>query len=116
MNMRQDIKPALWGAAGGAILLALVGFAWGGWQTAASARGSSDTNANTAVVGVLAPICAVQFRQQIDAAAKLTELMALKSYEQPGYVEKGGWATMPGSEQPLTGVASACSTILTAKA
>ncbi len=35
MNMRQDIKPALWGAAGGAILLALVGFAWGGWQTAA---------------------------------------------------------------------------------
>ena len=81
-----------------------------------SARGASDTNANTAVVGVLAPICAVQFRQQIDAAAKLTELKALKSYEQPGFVEKGGWATTAGSEQPLTGVASACSTILTAEA
>ena len=116
MTMKQDIKPALWGAAGGAVLLALVGFAWGGWQTAASARGTSDTNANTAVVGVLAPICAVQFRQQVDADAKLTELKALKSYEQPGYVEKGGWATMPGSEDPLTGVASACATILTADA
>ncbi|HET7714528.1 MAG TPA: hypothetical protein VFK86_02770 [Bauldia sp.] len=116
MNMRQDIKPALWGAAGGAVLLALVGFAWGGWQTAASARGKSDVNANTAVVGVLAPICAVQFRQQINADAKLTELKALKSYEQPGFIEKGGWATMPGSEGPLTGVASACATILTAEA
>ena len=113
MTMKQDIKPALWGAAGGAVLLALVGFAWGGWQTAASARGSSDINSNTAVVSVLAPICAVQFRQQVDADARLTDLKALKSYDQPGYVEKGGWATMPGSEQPVTGVAAACSTILT---
>lgn len=116
MNMRQEIKPALWGAVGGAVLLALVGFAWGGWQTAASARGASDTNANTAVVGVLAPICAVQFRQQIDAEAKLAELKALKFHEQLAFIEKGGWATMPGSDKPLTGVASACATILTAEA
>ena len=68
------------------------------------------------MVGVLAPICAVQFRQQVDADTKLTELKALKSYEQPSYVEKGGWATMPGSKDPLTGVASACATILTAEA
>jgi hypothetical protein len=112
MTMKQDIKPALWGAAGGAVLLALVGFAWGGWQTAASARGASDTNANTAVVGVLGPICAVQFRQQIDADAKLAELEALKSYEQPGYVEKGGWATMPGNEKPIRGVAQSCVDLL----
>jgi hypothetical protein len=116
MNIRPEIKPALWGAAGGAVLLALVGFAWGGWHTAAAARDAANTSANTAVVSVLAPICAVQFRLQGDAAAKLAELTALKSYERPGFVEKGGWATMPGSDTPLTGVASACATILTAEA
>jgi hypothetical protein len=116
MNFRQDIRPALWGAAGGAILLAIIGFAWGGWLTAASARGASDTNSNTAVVGVLAPICAVQFHQQTDAAAKLTELKALRSYERAAFIEKGGWATMPGSEKPFAGVAAACGTILTADA
>ena len=114
MTMKQDIKPALWGAAGGAVLLALVGFAWGGWQTAASARGASDTNSNTAVVGVLAPICAVQFRQQVDADAKLVELKALKSYEQPGYVEKGGWATMPDKAKPTSTAARLCADQLVA--
>jgi len=116
MNIRQDIRPALWGAAGGAALLAIVGFAWGGWLTAASARGASDISANSAVVGVLAPICAVQFRQQVDVEAKLTELKALRSSERQSYLEKGGWATMPGSEEPFKGVASACGTILTADA
>jgi hypothetical protein len=110
------VKPALWGAAGGAIVLAIVGFAWGGWLTGASARDAAGVSAKTAVVGVLAPICAVQFRAQIDADGKLTELKALKTYEQPGFVEKGGWATMPGSDAPFTGVASACATILTAAA
>jgi hypothetical protein len=115
MNLRQDMRPALWGAAGGAALLAIIGFAWGGWMTAASARGVSDASANTAIVSVLAPICAVQFRQQVDAPAKLVELTDLRAHEQAAFIEKGGWATMPGSEKPLSGVASACLAVLTAK-
>ncbi len=114
MNLRQDMRPALWGAAGGAALLAIIGFAWGGWMTAASARGVSDASAYTAVVGVLSPICAVQFGQQPDAAAKLAELTALRPNERIGFIEKGGWATMPGSEKPLSGVASGCIAILIA--
>ncbi len=115
MNLRQDVRPALWGAAGGAALLAIIGFAWGGWMTGAAARDASNENANTAVVSVLAPICAIQFRQQPDAAAKLAELTALRSYEQVGFIEEGGWATMPGSDAPAKGVASGCVAILTAK-
>ncbi|MCB1499641.1 MAG: hypothetical protein KDK07_07590 [Bauldia sp.] len=113
MNFRQDIRPVLWGAAGGAALLAIIGFAWGGWLTGASARGVSDANSHTAVVSVLAPICAVQFREQTDATAKMAELSAMRSYDRTSFIEKGGWATMPGSEEPLKGVASACATILT---
>ena len=35
MKMRPEIKPALMGAVGGAIVLAIVGFNWGGWITGA---------------------------------------------------------------------------------
>jgi hypothetical protein len=96
-------------------VLALIGFAWGGWETAASAREASEVSANEAIVGVLAPICAVQFHQQVDADTKLAELKALRAYDQAGYVEKGGWATMPGSDEPSAGVARGCAVILTAK-
>ena len=115
MNIRPEVKPALWGAAGGAIILAIIGFAWGGWVTGAKAREMSEKNADTAVISVLAPICAEQFRAQSDAAMKLEELAKLSTYEQGPFVEKAGWATMPGAETAVSGVARGCATILTAK-
>ena len=36
--MEQKWTYGLWGAAAGAIALAVVGFSWGGWQTASSAN------------------------------------------------------------------------------
>ncbi len=34
----EKITPGLWGAVGGAIVLAIVGFAWGGWVTGGTAQ------------------------------------------------------------------------------
>src|ERR1700747_2586345 len=34
----EKIKPVLWGAVGGAILLATIGFNWGGWVTTGTAE------------------------------------------------------------------------------
>jgi hypothetical protein len=116
MNIRPEVKPAFWGAAGGALVLAIIGFAWGGWMTGAKAREMAEKNADTAVVSVLAPICAQQFRAQGDAAAKLEELTKLSGYEQGPFIEKGGWATMPGAEMAVSGVARGCASILTTKA
>jgi hypothetical protein len=113
MKTRPEVKPAIYGAAGGAIALAIIGFTWGGWITGASADQLSKKNADTAVVAVLAPICVQQFRSQPDATAKLVTLKALSSYEQGSFVEKGGWATMPGTDTPVNGVARSCATILT---
>jgi hypothetical protein len=62
MKIGPEVKPAFWGAAGGAIVLAVIGFTWGGWVTGAKAREASEGNADTAVISVLAPICAEQFR------------------------------------------------------
>jgi len=102
------------GAVGGAIALAVIGFAWGGWVTGANARDASEKNADSAVVSVLAPICAVQFRTDQNATEKLVELNGLSSYKQPKFIEEGGWAVMPGAETAVDGVANGCAKILTA--
>jgi hypothetical protein len=112
MKFPAEVKPALWGAVGGAILIAFIGFTWGGWMTGAQARDRAEKGADAAVVAALAPICAIQFRAQSDASVKLAELTKLASYDQAPFVEKGGWATMPGTEKPLTGVARGCLNIL----
>ena len=114
MKMPEQTKPAIWGAIGGAVALAIVGFTWGGWVTGGNAASAATDSAKTAVVAALAPICAEQFRSQTDAAAKLTELKALASYERSDFVLKGGWATMPGSKEAVNGVAYSCVELLTA--
>jgi hypothetical protein len=114
MKIPAETKPAVWGAVGGAIVLAIVGFTWGGWVTGGSSAQAAKLSADTAVVAALAPICVVQFRSQTDADSNLTALKALSSYERRSFVEKGGWATMPGSEAPVSGVADSCAKVLTA--
>ncbi len=114
MKIPAEAKPAAWGAVGGAIVLAIVGFTWGGWVTGGSSVQAAKATADTAVIAALAPICVTQFNGQVDVQGKLTELKALRGYEQSGFVEKGGWATMPGSEAPVRGVADSCAKLLTA--
>ncbi len=112
MQIRAEVKPALWGAVGGAIALAVIGFGWGGWVTSASARDLVKKNSDSAVVDALTGICVTQFHLQTDASLKLDELKKLPSYEQGTYVDKGGWAKMPGSEAAVSGVATNCATKL----
>jgi alpha/beta superfamily hydrolase len=51
----QDIyRHGLWGAAAGAVALAVVGFSWGGWVTGSTARAQADA----AVWSALLPVCA----------------------------------------------------------
>ena len=113
MKISPNVKPALWGAAGGAIACAILGFTWGGWLTNSSATAMAQEQANAEVAKVLAPICYLQFQQQPDAAAKMVELKGLTvSYQQATYVEKTGAAMMPGSDKTLRGVSQACAELL----
>ena len=109
MQLPSETKPALWGAAGGAILLAIVGFTWGGWMTTGTANKLADQRADSAVVAILTPICLEKFRQNTDAVANLAALKKISSsWEQGNFVEKGGWATRPGAASPDYVLASAC--------
>ena len=71
-EMRGAVKPACWGAAGGAIALAIIGFTWGGWVTG----GHAKTLADAAVTAALVPICADKF--QAGGALALSTLKAEK--------------------------------------
>src|SRR5690349_25165985 len=105
---RAALKPALWGAAAGAVALAIVGFGWGGWVTGGTAETLAKNRAATAVVAALTPICVEKFRQAAGASANLAEMKkATCVWDQSTFIEKGGWATLPGSDEPNYGVARA---------
>jgi hypothetical protein len=114
MNIPIETKPALWGIAGGAIAVAIVGFTWGGWVTGGKAELQASQRANTAVVAALAPICVERFNGAPNVAVNLIALKTADSWSQGEFVEKGGWATLPGSVAPdqVTAVARACAAML----
>jgi len=115
MNIPVETKPAIWGVVGGAIAVAIVGFTWGGWVTGSKAEASAVQRSNTAVVVALAPLCVERFKNTAEAAANMTTLKKTDSWSQGDFVEKGGWATLPGSNpEQVSGVAKACATLLTA--
>jgi alpha/beta superfamily hydrolase len=108
-DTKATVRDGLWGATAGAIALAIVGFSWGGWVTGGSAETLAKNRAATAVVAALTPICVEKFRLAADASANLAEMKRTAHlWDQSKFVEKGGWATMPGSTEPNSAVARAC--------
>jgi hypothetical protein len=102
----------LQGAVAGAIATLVVGFNWGGWVTGGTAKEMTQRSVSSAVVSALSPICVDKFKQSADAAANLTELKKVNSWQQGSFIEKGGWATMPGGDAANSAVAQACATTL----
>ena len=96
------------------VLTMIIGFWWGGWVTGGSAEKIAEKMAGEAVVLRLAPICAFQFAQDPQKYQKLTELQETKNWSRREYVQKQGWATMPGEEEPDRKVAEACAALLVA--
>jgi len=110
----SQLEPVLWGAAGGAVALAVIGFAFAGWVTAGKAAELARQQADKAVVAALAPICVDKFRHAKNVDENLGKLNAISySWEKGNYVSQGGWATLPGNNEPNSGVAQACAEMLT---
>ncbi len=108
----EKITLSLWGAAGGAVVLAVIGFTLGGWVTGGTAQTMADEAAQEAVVARLAPICIEQFNQISEKDQKLQKLKDTSSWERSDYVIKQGWATMPGEKDPDSKVADKCADML----
>ena len=99
------IKYGVLGLIVGAVIVMIIGFAWGGWTTSST----SKTTAEEAVLASQAAICVAQFMKQPNLEEKLKELGEIDSYKRAEFIEKGGWDKMPGQEKADDGVARACS-------
>jgi hypothetical protein len=108
MKFSQSLKPAVWGVVIGAAAITAVGFSSLGWTLGSTAEQMAADRAQIAVVGVLTPICVEKFQRQADATEKLAEFHKASSWDRESIIEKGGWATVPGSNTPNSAVARAC--------
>jgi hypothetical protein len=85
------------------------------WFTPGASQAMGKQAADTAVTIALAPICVDRFKRASNASANLDSLKKIASeYDQETFVTKGGWATLPGSDSPRSGVAKLCAQMLTA--
>jgi len=101
-----------WSWVGFIVLTMIVGFNWGGWVTGGSAQIMADTLAKAAVVQRLTPICVAQFNLDPAKDQKLIVLKGTDVWQRSDYVQKQGWATMPGEAKPDSLVAEGCARLL----
>jgi len=111
-DARPTKTAVFWSWIASIVLTMIIGFAWGGWVTGGTAKSLAEKMADDAVVKRLAPICVVQFKQAPGKDQKLKDLEKTDSWQRSEYVEKQGWATMPGEEKPDSKVASECARLL----
>ena len=115
MKNREWLKPSPYGAAVGAIALAIVGFSWGGWVTGSAAETMASERAQQDVVAALLPICVAQAAADPENGVRMSELKETRSYQRAEVLMKTGWATMPGSVDPDRKLATACAQTISAK-
>ena len=108
----DSLKRLLQGVALGAIATLIIGFYWGGWVTGGTAKEMVQRSTSTAIVTTLAPICVDKFQHAAGAATNMVELKKVSSYQQGSFIEKGGWATLPGNDSANSAVARACAEML----
>jgi hypothetical protein len=108
MKIHQGVKPALWGAAAGAVAISIIGFSVMGWTLGSTAERLAVARSESAVVAVLSPICVDKFQQQANSAAALVAFKKAQSWDQRALIEKGGWAVTPGTDKTDSAVVGAC--------
>lgn len=110
MNIPEWTKPAVWGGVVGAVAIMIISFSAGWVVTSGSAAKMAKNEGAKVALAALTPICVAQFKSQTQdiQTMQLAALQKESSYNRGDYVEKQGWATLPGSEKPNDDVADAC--------
>ena len=108
MNTPEWLKPGIYGALAGAILVSSIGFSWGGWVTTGNANKMASNMAQDSVIAALVPICVDIARTDPDRVGQLAKIQAASTYQRRDAVMAAGWATVPGSDTPDRNLATAC--------
>jgi hypothetical protein len=104
MKMPDWVKPAVWGAVGGAIAAIVVGFVWGGWVTGGTAGEMEVASAEAAVVQAFTPLCVAKAEQEPEQIVRLKEE---SRWQRDDFVIKAGWVDNV-SEKYRSAVAESC--------
>ena len=104
------VKPAGWGGVVGVGVVAIIGFSAGWVVTSGTSDEQAERRAEKAVIAALTPVCIAQFRKlsKEEEAIHLVALRKADFWNRGDYIEKQGWATMPGSKKSNAAVAEAC--------
>jgi hypothetical protein len=98
-----------WSCAASIVATIVIGFSWGGWVTGGTAIQMATDAGARASAQMAAADCIVRFKNGPDASAQLATLKkADSSYERTDLIKKEGWATMPGTKDPVEGAADIC--------
>lgn len=108
----ESLTRLLQGTTFGAVAAIIIGFNWGGWVLSSTAATQTANEAKSAVISVLAPICADKFQNAAGVSENMAMLKKEASYQQARFVENGGWAILPGNDKASFGVARACAELL----
>ena len=99
----------------GAVAAMAIGFGWGGWMLGSTAQKMARHKVNAEIVALYTPECVRHFEAQTDMPSHWAALKkASADYDQQNFIEKAGFATLPGAKTPDDDVADACATKLSA--
>lgn len=112
MNTPEWLKPGLYGALIGAVVVGIGGFSWGGWMTGSGAEKLASSRSHDQVIAALVPVCMEMSQTDTDRIAKMATLKAATTYQRRDVLMEAGWATVPGSMTPNRDLAGACVTAL----
>jgi hypothetical protein len=109
MQIPASVKPAAWGAVGGAVAMAIIGFQGLGWTTGGNAERQAQQQSNAAVAAALVPFCVAKAEQDPDGSKLVKFRAETSSWSGSQIVKDAGWATPLGTSSPDSALASACS-------
>ena len=97
-----------WSCAGCIAATLILGFTWGGWMTASSARKAVAQASHEARADMAATICVTRFDASPDQAANLATLKGTDSWKRDDYIVKGGWLKIDGVDGAVSGASELC--------
>lgn len=103
-EMSNKLQNTFLALAIGVIVPPAIGFGTGLWVM----KDSAERKASENLVSAYSSICVAQFNSAPDAVARLKAYKAMEYGAQSAYLEKGGWARMPGEAKANDAVVRGC--------
>lgn len=111
-NFEPTKNGLVWACITSAALTMLVGFNFGGWVTGGTARAMASSAANEARIEIAVDSCVARFNRGTEAPGRLAMLKKTTQWMRGTYLEKAGWATLMGAEDPTAGAGERCAEYL----